>query len=345
MQLTIRSRPPSTSGSASTREVGRARVAPVTERRDQLRGARGRAVGDDQAPRRRRARRRGPRCAPSRRRRSAARSGRAGRSAARRARRAARRRRCCRRRSRARVRISVLAAPHARARGRSATASARGRLLVRDGDVQPGDAGRVEAGDRRCQVPRRRPGTGTYTASMPGRREGGVLHRRREAVRDRDRRGCRRRGSCRERRRHGSAPRRSHVAAVGCHFFLRRERRLRRREPRDRHAVRRAGHVVEPDPVAELDRARIAAVLAADADLELRSRACGPSRRRSRISCADARRGRGATNGSSGEDAAARRRRAGTCPASSRERPKRHLRQVVGAEGEELGVARRSRRR
>src|SRR5499427_881179 len=43
------------------------------------------------------------------------------------------------------------------------------------------------------------------------------------------------------------------------------------RELGDRHAERRARHVVEPDPVAELDARRIAAVLAADAELELRA--------------------------------------------------------------------------
>src|SRR5436305_13161617 len=47
------------------------------------------------------------------------------------------------------------------------------------------------------------------------------------------------------------------------------ERGLRRGEPRDRHAERRARHVVEPDLVAERNRRRIAAVLAADADLEV----------------------------------------------------------------------------
>src|SRR5258707_5575403 len=50
------------------------------------------------------------------------------------------------------------------------------------------------------------------------------------------------------------------------------ERGLRRGEPRDRHAERRAGHVVEPDLMAERDRGGIAAVLAADADLELVAR-------------------------------------------------------------------------
>src|SRR5208282_4795244 len=45
--------------------------------------------------------------------------------------------------------------------------------------------------------------------------------------------------------------------------------RLRGGEPRDRHAERRARHVVEIDLVAEGDRSGIAAVLAADADLQL----------------------------------------------------------------------------
>src|SRR5262245_32963657 len=39
------------------------------------------------------------------------------------------------------------------------------------------------------------------------------------------------------------------------------ERRLRRREPRDRHAVGRAGHVVEPGAVAEVHARGVAAVL------------------------------------------------------------------------------------
>ena len=46
---------------------------------------------------------------------------------------------------------------------------------------------------------------------------------------------------------------------------------LRRRQPRDRHAERRAGDVVEAGAVAEVDRGRVAAVLAADADLEVRA--------------------------------------------------------------------------
>src|SRR5690242_8125181 len=49
------------------------------------------------------------------------------------------------------------------------------------------------------------------------------------------------------------------------------ERGLRSRKARDRHAERRAGHVVEPRLVAERHRGGIAAVLTADADLQLLS--------------------------------------------------------------------------
>src|SRR5256885_1213299 len=47
------------------------------------------------------------------------------------------------------------------------------------------------------------------------------------------------------------------------------QRRLRRGEARDRHAERAARHVIQPDPVAELHAVRVAAVLAADADLQV----------------------------------------------------------------------------
>src|ERR1043166_7814953 len=47
-----------------------------------------------------------------------------------------------------------------------------------------------------------------------------------------------------------------------------RQRRLCRGEPRDRHAERRAANVVQSDFLEELDRLRIAAVLAADAELQ-----------------------------------------------------------------------------
>ena len=50
------------------------------------------------------------------------------------------------------------------------------------------------------------------------------------------------------------------------------QRRLRRRQAGDRHAERAAADVIQPDLVAELDRVRVAAVLAADADLQVRPR-------------------------------------------------------------------------
>ena len=50
------------------------------------------------------------------------------------------------------------------------------------------------------------------------------------------------------------------------------QRRLCRGEARDRHAVRRARHVVEADLMTERHRGGIAAVLTADADLDVRSR-------------------------------------------------------------------------
>src|ERR1700720_3980292 len=46
-------------------------------------------------------------------------------------------------------------------------------------------------------------------------------------------------------------------------------RRLRGGKPGDRHPERRARDIVEPDLVTEGDRARVAAMLAADADLEV----------------------------------------------------------------------------
>src|SRR4051812_21299325 len=47
------------------------------------------------------------------------------------------------------------------------------------------------------------------------------------------------------------------------------DRRLRRGHARDRHAVRRAAHVVEARHVEERDRIRVAAVFAADAELQV----------------------------------------------------------------------------
>ena len=74
------------------------------------------------------------------------------------------------------------------------------------------------------------------------------------------------------------------------------ERRVGRGEPGERHPVRRAGHVVEADLVAEVHRRGIAAVLAADA------RASGPDAPHDRglrplDELPDARRGRAARTG------------------------------------------------
>src|SRR5258708_6136826 len=52
-----------------------------------------------------------------------------------------------------------------------------------------------------------------------------------------------------------------------------RERRLGRGEPGDRHPIGRAGDIVEADLVAEADGGGIAAVLAADAELQVLARA------------------------------------------------------------------------
>src|SRR5438132_1580616 len=46
------------------------------------------------------------------------------------------------------------------------------------------------------------------------------------------------------------------------------QRRLRRREPCERHPEGRAADVIQPEPVAELDRRRLTAVLAADPNLQ-----------------------------------------------------------------------------
>src|SRR3954470_5243806 len=50
------------------------------------------------------------------------------------------------------------------------------------------------------------------------------------------------------------------------------ERGLRGGEARDRHAIGRAGYVIQSDLVAEGHRCRIAAMLAANPDLQLRPR-------------------------------------------------------------------------
>src|SRR5471032_3009771 len=58
-------------------------------------------------------------------------------------------------------------------------------------------------------------------------------------------------------------------AATG---FLFCKRRLRRGQPRDRHAEWAATDVIQADLVAELDRVGFAAVLAANANLEVSAR-------------------------------------------------------------------------
>src|SRR5690606_17051046 len=50
------------------------------------------------------------------------------------------------------------------------------------------------------------------------------------------------------------------------------ESRLGRRQPGDRHPVRRAADVVEPHRLEEVDRRGIAAVLTADAELDVGAR-------------------------------------------------------------------------
>lgn len=54
------------------------------------------------------------------------------------------------------------------------------------------------------------------------------------------------------------------------------ERRSARLQARDRHPERRAGDVVETDLVEEMDRGRVATVLAADTEVEVRSRRAPP---------------------------------------------------------------------
>src|SRR5919202_6953306 len=67
-----------------------------------------------------------------------------------------------------------------------------------------------------------------------------------------------------------------------------RYRRLRRGHARDRDAVRRAAHVVKPGHVEEVDRLGVAAVLAADPELQLRL-GLAPDPRRQAHEPADAR--------------------------------------------------------
>src|SRR5207253_9610401 len=52
---------------------------------------------------------------------------------------------------------------------------------------------------------------------------------------------------------------------------LARDDRLRRRQSRDRHTIRRTTHIVESHLITKLDRGGIAAVLTANSDFELRT--------------------------------------------------------------------------
>src|ERR1041384_3309250 len=61
---------------------------------------------------------------------------------------------------------------------------------------------------------------------------------------------------------------RSHRSLVSLNRLTGRERSLRRRQSCDRHAERRATDVIKSDLVAEGNRARLAAVFAADADFK-----------------------------------------------------------------------------
>src|SRR2546429_5623832 len=61
------------------------------------------------------------------------------------------------------------------------------------------------------------------------------------------------------------------LALSGPHRFrlIAGNRGLRRRQARDRDAVRRTRHVIHPDAVAEHDRVWLAAVLSTNANLEI----------------------------------------------------------------------------
>ena len=115
-------------------------------------------------------------------------------------------------------------------------------------------------------------------------------------------------------------------------FLLRPDRGLRRGEPRDRDAERRAAHVVEPDALEELDARRVAPVLAADAELD----SGAPSRPARSPSPRAPRRRRGRarrTGPSGGSRLDVRRKELARVVARQ---PERRLGEVVGAEREEL---------
>src|SRR3954471_22984809 len=113
------------------------------------------------------------------------------------------------------------------------------------------------------------------------------------------------------------------------------ERGLRRRQPCDRHAERRARDIVERERVAEGHRGGIAAVLAADADLELGARLASAfdadAHQLAYALAVDGDEGIKRDN-SARHVEAEKARRIITADAVSR------LGQVVGAEGKELGA-------
>ena len=79
-------------------------------------------------------------------------------------------------------------------------------------------------------------------------------------------------GSCRQAAHREHATRRARWRTQFGRLLLRLDRRLGGGQPGDRHAVGRAAHVVQPGLEAELDRGRVAALLAADADLQVAAR-------------------------------------------------------------------------
>ena len=117
------------------------------------------------------------------------------------------------------------------------------------GDAARRAPGGVEQRDQRRVVGRRSPAPRGSAPAQPCRRR-------------RARRGRRAAASCR-----GVRPRRRRRGE---------QRRLRRGEPGDRHAEGRAGDVVEARDLAEAHRGRIAAVLAAEAEHDVRG--CGRGR-------------------------------------------------------------------
>ena len=145
-------------------------------------------------------------------------------------------------------------------------------------------------------------------------------------------RGPRRRPVTRPRKRDDKPRRRSRLL----------QRRLRRREPGDRHAVGRGADIIEADALAEGDAGRIAAMLAANAELEVRpGRPAALDRDRDQLADAlDV----DADEGVAGEDALldiGAEEAAGIVAADAQG----GLGEIVGAEAEEFAPPRRCRRR